>query len=433
MLANKKDEILIAPITDGPGSEWEGHHTTNPTAIRLSGDPRIFLGYRAGGDDDLYYLGDKEVWSSHLGLAALDDLGQRVLHRFPLPIFTLDKMRHLPKSPEEFEEYIKGPHRDKISSLHDFRFWEDQGWLYVIYHEATIEKAFDCVKRITAADFLKKVDKSIQLIEHERVDLKPMWREIWWRDDVWESCGVDGTNRICPSQMSKNDIIYLRLTSGELLMYHRPVPDIAVVRTGGNAYLTKTNDGITMIGHLQSCIRPGYRDNSHIGNNGMPITARIGDTPVAMDVPHGVYNEALSDESITQKWKLLYYPYLRLLDLATGECLYYSRDPILTYDEIWDEYAKRGKWVSVIDHLDGVMFAGGTVELEAGKNGIDDLFRNYIGVGDTAVAVADFRLRDMLPEAVANDIRDRRVHRDSSVEDVQENRAILSGETCGWR
>mgnify|MGYP000735953367 CR=1 FL=1 len=38
------------------------------------------------------------------------------------------------------------------------------------------------------------------------------------------------------------------------------------------------------------------------------------------------------------------------------------------------------------------MFAGGTVAVEAGKISLDDLFRTYIGVGDTAVAVADFRL-----------------------------------------
>ena len=129
---------------------------------------------------------------------------------------------------------------------------------------------------------------------------------------------MNGTNRIYPSQMAKNDIVHLRLNDGRLIMYHRPAPDIAVLRTEGAPYPSAADDGITTIGHLQSCIRPGYRDNSHIGNNGAPITVQIGRTAVALDVPHGVYNEALSDDAVTQKWKLLYYPYLRLLDLDSG-------------------------------------------------------------------------------------------------------------------
>lgn len=432
MRAHKKPGYIIEPIVEGPTARWEGHHATNPTSIRLSCDPRVFLGYRAGGDEDLYYLRDIPVWSSHLGLAVLDEHGGAVVHRFPLPIFTLDNDRRLPKTPEESEAHMNGDSRDEIVALHDFRFWEDREWLYVIYHEGELGKAFDCIVRMRASDFVAKVDESIELLEAGASSLEARWRKIWWSDGVWDPCGVNGTNRIYPSSMSKNDIVHLRLNDGTLLMYHRPVPDIAVVKTDGAPYPSATSDGITAVGHLQTCIRPGYRDNSHIGNNGMPIVVRIGDIPVAMDIAHGVYNEALSNASVTKKWKLLYYPYLRLLDLDTGQCLYYSKEQVLDYDETWEEYDKQGKWVSVNDHLDGVMFAGGTVAVDAEKNGLNDLYRSYIGVGDTAVAVADFRLRDILPIAVVDDIMCLGAHREATTNECNENGQALDGGPCGW-
>ncbi|MEE8440180.1 MAG: hypothetical protein V3S41_00545, partial [Spirochaetia bacterium] len=205
-----------------------------------------------------------------------------------------------------------------------------------------------------------------------------------------------------------------------------------VVKTDGPPFLPATDDGVTTIGHLQSCIRPGYRDNSHIGSNGAPITVQIGGTAVALDVPHGVYNQALSDDAVTQKWKLLYYPYLRLLDLDSGRCLYYSAEPILTYDGTWESCSKHGTWVSESGHLDGVMFAGGTVAADAGKNGLDDLFRSYIGIGDTAVAIAEFRLGEMLPQAVVDDLMNRARHRETATDRLDEHRCYLD-DACGWR
>ena len=434
-LAEKRPGYLIEPVLYNRPDSWENHHATNPTAIRLTVDPRVFLGYRAGGRDGYFFINDTKVWRSHLGLAILDERGEKVVTRFPLPIFTCRIDFALPRNPEEFTVYQAGPHRDDVAAYHDFRFWEDRDWLYVIYHEGAVTKVWDAVVRIKTRDFLSRVDESVSLLDGNPsvVALHAEWERLWWREEVWLPCGVDGTNRIYPSDMNKNDIVFLRLSDESLMMYHRPVPDIAAAKTGGVPFLEASEDGITKVGVLQSCIRPGYRDNSHIGNNGIPIRVDIDGIPAAMDVVHGVYNEAISNPAIEKKWKLTYYPYLRLLDVETGGCLYYSRDPILEYDGVWDEYARHGEWIANLSHLDGVMFAGGQVEVERGKNGLDDVFRFYTGVGDTAVAVADFRLRDLLPEQAITDIRALKRHRLYESAERSENRKVLEPEASGWR
>ena len=69
---------LIEPRTEKPTAFWEGHHATNPSSIRLSCDPRVFLGYRAGGWDDSHHQGAVQIWGSHLGLAVLSPDGCRL-------------------------------------------------------------------------------------------------------------------------------------------------------------------------------------------------------------------------------------------------------------------------------------------------------------------------------------------------------------------
>lgn len=50
-LAEKKGYVL-EPLFDKYGSRWQSHHVTNPAAIWPSFDDRVYLGYRAGGDQD---------------------------------------------------------------------------------------------------------------------------------------------------------------------------------------------------------------------------------------------------------------------------------------------------------------------------------------------------------------------------------------------
>ncbi len=47
--AKKDSKILIEPLKSGFTASWEGHHATTPCSIRFKEDPRVFLGYRAGG------------------------------------------------------------------------------------------------------------------------------------------------------------------------------------------------------------------------------------------------------------------------------------------------------------------------------------------------------------------------------------------------
>ena len=214
-------------------------------------------------------------------------------------------------------------------------------------------------------------------------------------------------------------------------MLHRPTPDIAILNTGNDPFAPTTPDGIAEFGSLQTCIRPGFRDNSHIGNNGTPVRARIGEVDVFMDIVHGVNNARIGAAS-GEGWEMTYFPYLRLLDADTGECLYYSEDCILDMNGLWREYTIDGTWVSTLPHLMGVMFAGGQIESVAGKNGLDDLFYTYVGVGDTAVALAEFRLRDLLPEGVISDIQSRKQRRHISLPGSVPAASIIPGKCCGW-
>ncbi|MCX6359995.1 MAG: hypothetical protein NT029_09320 [Armatimonadetes bacterium] len=429
--AVKHPEILIQPLVSGPTSGWEGHHATNPCCVRLSLDPRVFLGYRAGGTADYFRVDVHDVWASHLGLAVLDARGEQVTHRLPLPIFAIERSVWLPQTQEEFEAYQQGPHRDEILVLHDFRFWEDGPWLYMIYHEGSVTQVFDCIVRMPAADFLARVARSIELAASPVEEIMDEWRALWWAPGVWEPAGVGGTNRIYSSWANKNDIVFIRLTDGSLRMLHRPVPDVAVVDTRGRTHCPSNAAGVADFGVVQSSIRPGYFDNSHIGNNGTPIRACVGSQPLFVDVVHGVRNRTLC-EADGSGWRLFYLPYLRLLDADTGECLYWSSEPLLEADETWRGFVEEGEWVSTLVHLDGVMFAGGQVEADAGKIGPDDLFHFYTGVGDTAVARASFRLRDVAPSQVLADIETRRTRRSIRLECEPSPTVALPEPLCGW-
>ncbi|HBQ64935.1 MAG TPA: hypothetical protein DD727_08485 [Clostridiales bacterium] len=412
--ADKLDGYIIEPTLTEPSAGWEGHHTTNPTVIRLSCDRRVFLGYRAGGHEDRYMLQNKMIWGSSLGLAILDERGEKVVHRLPWPIMRINRKFSLPLTEQEYNEYIV-EHKENIVVLHDFRFYEYEGYLHVIYHDGALGMAYDCVKRMPVDLFLQKVEKSIALFGEPVESIREEWARIWWKENTWEPCGTGESRLIYPSRNNKNDIVYFKKPDDTLQMCHRPLPDIAVMDTGHRLHAGVTPDGITTYGVLESCVRPGYFDNCHIGNNGMPTRAKIGDLDVWVDVIHGVHNRMLSDSS-QQTSLYTYLPYLRIKDYETGELLYYSQEPILEADAVWREYVEEGAWVRQLPFHDAIMFAGGQIEVEQGRNGLDDLFMVYMGVGDTAVARAVFTLRQLLPEAVLKDLAVWKAHRAHVIE-----------------
>lgn len=95
---------------------------------------------------------------------------------------------------------------------------------------------------------------------------------------------------------TKTDIIIYELEDGKLQLMRRPMPDISVFMTRDGIKGHKTQDGDSEFGVLEKCVRPGYYDNSHIGPNGMPTLAKIGEKSVYIDVTHGVYNEVLAQD-----------------------------------------------------------------------------------------------------------------------------------------
>jgi hypothetical protein len=428
--ARPTDGYLIEPLTAGSTAFWEGHHATNPSAIRLSCDSRVFLGYRAGGWDDRYMLGQIEVWSSHLGMAVLNREGNRVDCRLPLPVMELERGYALPQTAEEYEVFKAGSHGNKISVLHDFRLWEDGEWLYCIFHEGPLDNCFDCIVRMKTADFLKKIERSIALAGWPVNEIRDEWRSLWWADGVWQSCGIDGTNRIYGSQINKNDIVFIRLANGSLRMIHRPIPDNSILDTKGFTYCPSTEDGILTIGTIQQSVRPGCFDNSHIGNNGMPSRAQIGVREVYIDVMHSVQNLSITNQNAARQFDCIYNATFRVLDYETGEMLYYTDAPIFESDDPWRQYCRDGAWVSKIDHLISVMFVGGQCPADPRETGLDDKWYGYVGVGDTAVALAEFTIRDLLPAKVISDIGTG-VDKPGCPLDVPVNRQVL-GTVGGW-
>ncbi len=428
--ATKIYQYLIEPQTNGHSRSWEGHHATNPTSIRLRDDPRVFLGYRAGGDDDYYRHGPHDVWMSSLGMAILDERGERVIHRFALPIMRLLHDVEPPKTQEAFDRLLR-LHPDRFFSLHDFRFVEYGENLYVLHHRGSASTSIDCVVRMPTADFLSRIGESIKLQGRPVEEILSNWHATWWQDGVWEPCGVNGGLEVWPSRVNKGDIVFFERPDGSLQLCHRPFPDIAVLDSGRALHAPATPDGIAVWGVLEQCVRPGCTDNSHIGSNGSPTRARIGDVDVYIDVTHGCHNEAISNPEHDAMW-VSYYPYLRIKDYETAEQLYYSEEPILDYDEVWRDYAEEGAWVSRNPVLRGVMFAGGQVEAVRGRNGLDDAFSAYIGLGDTAVGRAVFRLRDLIPDAVIADILVRKRHQSIRVGSASYPEYAFPEEISGW-
>ncbi len=431
-LKAKKLNYIVEPIKQGYSKKWEGHHATNPCSMRLSCDPsRVFLGYRAGGDDDYYRYAQYDVWTSHLGLMVLDQSGMKMLQRLPLPIMTKVLNVKLPKNEQEYEVFLK-EHGSEILFLHDFRFFEHNGYVHVIFHEGPINDCFDCIVRMKTGDYLEKIDRSIELMSEPTEQIIDRWHKLWWADGVWQPCGLDGTNRIFASPVVKGDIIFFVLGDGSLQMCHRPLSDgMAILNTGKDLFVSATPDGITKYGTFETCIRPGMLDNSHLGSNGFPIRAKIGDVDVYIDVTHGCFNRMLSQEGLEQN-DIFYYAYFRVKDFNTGELLYYSEEPILYYDDVWKEYAENGEWVSINKALGGVMFAGGQTEVIPGRNGLDDDFVTYVGLGDTAVGLASFKLTDLLPQQVIDDIIARKQHKKYSAEKIPANTHQLEKKVSGW-
>jgi hypothetical protein len=430
--ARKDPAIFLQPIKASPNSAWEGHHATNPCSIRFGCDSRVFLGYRAGGDADFYFCHHWKVWASHLGLAVLDEYGERITCRLPLPVFTIERHAQLPQSEAEFHEFMKGPHADEILVLHDFRFTEYRDYLYLVYHEGTLADCFDCVVRMPVAEFIAKVDRSLALAAQPTGAIRDAWRALWWAPGVWEPCGYKGTNRIFAGKVIKGDLVYLELEDGTLQLNHRPLAyGVATVNTGDKFYVEPTEDGITRYGVFESNSRPGYLDNSHIGCNGHPSRAAIGGKEVYVDVVHGCQRDFAS--SRVHKSHIMYFAYLRIKDYRSGELLYYSEDPIIDYGPDWDGEAIEGEWVRINTPLRGVMFAGGQEERVPGKRGVPDEWISYIGLGDTSIALARFTLRELLPAQVIADIQTREQNQAATVMGLAANTFTLPDLINGWR
>jgi hypothetical protein len=431
--AKKQLPYIVEPELKGFSKFWDGHHATNPCVIRFKEDSRVFLGYRAGGEEDYFRVGPWDSYSSHLGLVILDETGKQVQHRFQYPIMTILRDEPLPKNEKEYVDYLKA-HPGKIVNLHDFRFFEWQDYLYVIFHEGPVNGCYDALVRMKVSDFLSRIKQCTGLLRLQlpSEEIIQDWKAIWWDDGVWEPCGYKGTNKLWSSPVIKGDIVYLPLADGTLELNHRPWGDgMSVLNVGKDLFVTPTKDGITKYGSFELNIRPGYLDNSHMGNNGMPVRAKIGNADVYIDVTHSCHNRMIADETC-DKHDLYYYPYFRVKDAATGELLYYSEEPILDYDEVWKEYTNNGAWVKNNPILGGVMFAGGQLESQSGKNGLEDEFVTYLGLGDTAVGMASFTLKDLLPEQVITDIQSRSQHKQSPVTILESLEFQFPKKIQGW-
>ena len=74
--------------------------------------------FTTGSLGDTSPFGPHDVWGSHLGLALLDERGETVAQRLPLPIMTIEHAVSLPQDEQAYEAFKQGPHFDEVLVLH---------------------------------------------------------------------------------------------------------------------------------------------------------------------------------------------------------------------------------------------------------------------------------------------------------------------------
>lgn len=116
-------------------------------------------------------------------MAILDEMGDNVLVRFPLPIMKIIRTILMPQSETEYEHYIKN-HAAEIAVLHDFRLLEHKGFIYVIFHDGIINMAYDVVKRMPIEQFRAKVERSTLLSSKPVDEIQKEWEQLWWVQEV---------------------------------------------------------------------------------------------------------------------------------------------------------------------------------------------------------------------------------------------------------
>lgn len=427
--AKKIPGVFLEPLFDRLGATWQSHHVTNPAAFRLPGEKRVLLGYRAGGDRDHYVIDENDVYSSSLGMCVLSDDGTKVLYRFPYPILWMDRTTSLPQTPLEYPSYVVH-HGNEISVMHDFRIYPHDGYVYILYHDGTIQQAFDRMCRMPLEQFRGKIDASIAMMENGVTEKE--WKALWDRSH-FQPMGADDSHHLfaagATGYPTKTDVTYFTTEAG-LQMLRRPIPEISRL-TVPKMVGEMTPDGFDQLGVLEMCIRPGKWDNSHIGPNAMSTPAMIGDIPVFIDVWHGVHNGAFGKEDEEFCWDMYYCPYFSIRDARSGDILYWGEEPIIDPDdEIWEEYTRRGRWIQALSHT-YILFTGGQVEMTQGKINLDDVFTFYAGAGDTAIVRGEFTIRSLTPAAVIGDILSRAAHAAITV-DISAKTVHFPEKASGW-
>lgn len=429
--AKKIPGAFLEPLFGRRECAWQSHHVTNPAAFRLTGEERVLLGYRAGGDRDHFTVGRIDAYSSALGLAVLSGDGTRVVCRFPYPILWIERRHSLPQSPAEYADY-RAQYGTELAVLHDFRIYVHGGYVYVNYHDGTVDQAFDRLCRMPENLFRQKVDGSIALAGRDEPD-EDAWKRLWHPGD-WEKLGADGEKHLFPeydgSFPTKTDVTYFETDAG-IQMLRRPIPDISRL-PAPNLVGYRTTDGADEMGILECCVRPGGWDNSHIGPNAMSTPARIGDVPVYIDLWHGVHNGAIGREKEPFRWDMYYAPFFSIRDQKSGDLLYWGEEPVVDPDDpVWEEYTRRGRWIQALTHT-YILFAGGQVPMRTGETGEDAPFTFYAGAGDTAIVRGEFTIRSLTPPEVLEDIalRPRCLAKPCPVLPAE---CALEGEPAGWR
>ncbi len=421
---------FLEPLFDRVGSTWQAHHVTNPAAFRLTGEKRILLGYRAGGDRDHFVVGEIDVFNSSLGLAVLSEDGTEVECRFPYPVFWQNHPYTLPQTPEDYASYCKA-NESVITVLHDFRIYVHGGFVYVNYHDGTVNCAYDRLCRMPEELFREKIDEGIKLTKSGAGE--KTWKALWKLDD-WERLGVDSEHHLFAKgpdkhYPTKTDVTYFETDSG-IHMLRRPIPDISHLRTP-SLVGTCTVEGFDDMGMIECCVRPGRWDNSHIGPNAMSTLAHIGPVKVYIDLWHGVHNGAIGRENEPFKWDMYYSPFFSIRDARSGDLLYWGEEPIVDPDDdVWSEYTRNGRWIQALTHT-YILFVGGQLPKDKEKSGEDDVFVFYAGAGDTAIVRGEFTIRSLTPPKVIEDILAKEAHSKESCT-VMPCSIDLPYDSAGW-
>jgi mannosylglycerate hydrolase len=343
-------------IIDGKPVRWE-RCVYNAAAIRIKGITYVF--YRALGYDGISRIG---LWWSRDGVHQDG--------RLDYPIFGPEATYEMPQDPQaRRQQQLKDYDMVReVGGTEDPRIVQLGGDIYMTYtaYGDIVQLA---LAKIKVADFLKAV-KEFKSYEE--------WKDLWLRNGPVFASLDDKDAVLFPVYEERGEkfiSLFPELFEGKFALIHRVPADMQIL------YTDRLRANGPSVGETLMRARPGMWDSEKIGAGAPPLKTRYG----WLHIYHGVG---------VRDGKKAYMLGVVLTDLKEpGRVIYRSPEPILVPEQ---NYEIDG-WVP------NVVFTCGAVPKDKDSNDVlhrDNEILVYYGGADQVVAVAQAKVKDLIPEGI---------------------------------